>query len=137
MKLLMSMMSQDKNSQQMRDFQVEINPSNELIINLNKMRKEDFKLASMSIKQLYDIALFQSGIPLQGNDFAKRATVLLKALLTERLARKSESTVEEPVERIKSESLKEFKDDVKTSSNSDIFADFKLNPKQNEKNTKI
>ena len=125
MKMIMNMMNMDKNSNnQMKDFSVEINPSNELILNINLLRKEEPKIASMTIKQLFDTALLHAGLPLQNADFAKRSFTLLKTLVGDRVKRQG-VVVDEPVERIQGESLKEYKDDVKTK-NSDIFADFKL-----------
>lgn len=110
----------------MKDFIVEINPSNEVILNLNSLRKEDPKLASQAVKMLYDTALFQSNIPIQGKDFAKRSFYLLKTLMEFKLHNKGEEKSEElPVERMKEEVLKDFKDDVK-GRNADIFDDFKI-----------
>lgn len=126
MKMIMTMMNQG--GQVTKDYHVEINPSHEFIVNLNKLRKEEPKLAGLTIKQAYDTTLIQSGIPLQNNDFAKRSFSLLKTLVNDRLKIhvSEQEGKEENVERIKSETLKEFKDDVKLK-NSDIFADFKLN----------
>jgi TNF receptor-associated protein 1 len=127
MKMIMTMMNQG-GQMSSKDYHVEINPSHEFIVNLNQLRKEEPKLASQTIKQAYDTTLIQSGIPLQNNDFAKRSFSLLKTLVNDRLKiHKNEMEGKnEEVERIKSESLKDFKDDVKLK-NSDIFADFKLN----------
>ncbi len=127
MKMIMSMMNAGGQVPS-KDYHCEINPSNEFIIALNKLRKEDPKIASLTIKQAYDTSLIQSGIALQNNDFPKRTFSLLKTLVNDRLKLKEaeQENNNEPVERIKSETLKEFKDDVKLK-NSDIFADFKLN----------
>jgi TNF receptor-associated protein 1 len=127
MKMIMTMMNAGGQTSS-KDYHVEINPSHEFIVNLNKLRKEDPKIASQTIKQAYDTTLIQSGIPLQNNDFAKRSFSLLKTLINDRLKiHQNESEgKQEPVERIKTETLKDFKDDVKLK-NSDIFADFKLN----------
>jgi TNF receptor-associated protein 1 len=129
MKMIMSMMNMDKaGNNTMKDFSVEINPSHELIVNLNTLRKEEPKVASLTVKQLFDTALLHAGLPLQNADFAKRTFSLLKTLVGDRVNSKQGVVTEEvePVERIKSsENLKEFKDDVKTK-NADIFADFKL-----------
>jgi TNF receptor-associated protein 1 len=125
MKMIMSMMNMDKAGNQMKDFSVEINPSHDLIINVNLLRKEEPKIASMTIKQLFDTSLLHAGLPLQNADFAKRTFTLLKTLVGDRVNSKHSEVVEEPVERIKGQSVKDFKDDVKT--NSDLFSDFKLN----------
>jgi HSP90 family molecular chaperone len=126
MKMIMTMMNMDKaGNNQMKDFSVEINPSHELIVSLNTLRKEEPKIASLTIKQLFDTALLHAGLPLQNADFAKRSFILLKTLVGDRITAKNAIISDEPVERIKSDNLKEFKDDVKTN-NSDIFADFKL-----------
>ena len=124
MKMIMSMMNMEKSGNQMKDFSVEINPSHDLIVNINTLRKEEPKIASLTIKQLFDTALLHAGLPLQNADFAKRSFSLLKTLVGDRVHHKHAQVVEEPVERIKGENLKEFKDDVKT--NSDLFSDFKL-----------
>lgn len=130
MKMIMSMMNMDKagGNNTMKDFSVEINPSSDLIVNLNILRKEEPKVASLTVKQLFDTALLHAGLPLQNADFAKRSFSLLKTLVGDRVKSSHGAGVsqEEPVERIKSsDNLKEYKDDVK-SKNADIFADFKL-----------
>jgi HSP90 family molecular chaperone len=129
MKMIMSMMNMEKANNQMRDFSVEINPSHDLIVNINLLRKEEPKIASMTIKQLFDTSLLHAGLPLQNADFAKRTFTLLKTLVGDRVNSKSSHVVEEPIERIKGENVKEFKDNVKT--NSDLFADFKLKDEKN------
>jgi TNF receptor-associated protein 1 len=129
MKMIMSMMNMEKGNNQMRDFSVEINPSHDLIVNINLLRKEEPKIASMTIKQLFDTSLLHAGLPLQNADFAKRTFTLLKTLVGDRVNSKSSQVVEEPIERIKGENVKEFKDNVKT--NSDMFADFKLKDEKN------
>ena len=130
MKMIMTMMNAG-GQMTSKDYHVEINPSHELIVNLNILRKEDPKVASLTIKQAYDTTLIQSGIPLQNTDFSKRTFTLLKTLVNDRLKihQSEQESKNEPVERIKTETLKEFKDDVKLK-NADIFADFKLNEKK-------
>jgi HSP90 family molecular chaperone len=124
MKMLMSMMNNDKNSEA-RDMTVEINPSHELITNLNKLRKQDPKISSLVIKQIFDTALFQAGIAITNIDFAKRNFKVLKTLVNDRLTNKA-NIEDVPVERIQEDSLKQFKNDVKLKNSEDIFADFKI-----------
>jgi len=64
----------------MKDFIVEINPSNELIITLNELRKNNPKLASLALKQLYETGLMQSGIPFNNKDMIQRNYKILKRL---------------------------------------------------------
>ena len=85
----------------MKDFIVEINPSNEIITNLNKMRKEDPRLASLIIKNLYDTALLQSNIPVQNKEFTKRSFQIVKLLMTHKFS--SPQTVEPEIERLDEE----------------------------------
>ena len=74
MKMIMTMMNAG-GQMTSKDYHVEINPSHELIVNLNILRKEDPKVASLTIKQAYDTTLIQSGIPLQNTDFSKRTFI--------------------------------------------------------------
>jgi TNF receptor-associated protein 1 len=103
MKTMMAMMNPDNKDPygQFKDFMVELNPSHEVIVNLNKIRKEDPKVASLVCKNLYDTALLQSNIPIQNKEFTKRSFQLMKLLMSTRLANKIES--EEPVERLQNE----------------------------------
>lgn len=64
----------------MKDFIVEINPSNDLIVTLNQLRKTNPKLASLSLKQLYETGLMQSGIPFNNKDMIQRNYKILKQL---------------------------------------------------------
>jgi HSP90 family molecular chaperone len=130
MKTMMAMMNFDNKSDPyaaMKDFTVEINPSHEIVVNLNKLRKEDPIIAGLTVKQLYDTALLQANIPLHNNEFVRRSFTLIKTLLSDRIAHNAnQPQPDEPVERIKGEdALKGFKDTVKMK-NSDIFEDFKI-----------
>lgn len=64
----------------MKDFIVEINPSNDLIVTLNQLRKSNPKLASLALKQLYETGLMQSGIPFNNKDMIQRNYKILKHL---------------------------------------------------------
>lgn len=64
----------------MKDFIVEINPSNDLIVTLNQLRKTNPKLASLGLKQLYETGLMQSGIPFSNKDMIQRNYKILKHL---------------------------------------------------------
>jgi len=64
----------------MKDFIVEINPSNDLILTLNQLRKSNPKLASLALKQLYETGLMQSGIPFNNKDMIQRNYKILKQL---------------------------------------------------------
>lgn len=131
MKMLYTMMNADKATQQMKDFSVEINPAHKMVINLNKMRKEDPKIAALAVKQAFDTALFQAGIPIPNMDFTKRSYQILDTLLADRLEQGKKPS-EEPVERLKEESLKDFKDSVNLK-NTDMFSDFKLKEDESKK----
>jgi hypothetical protein len=64
----------------MKDFIVEINPSNELILKLNELRKTNPQIASLGLKQLYETGLMQSGIPFNNKDMIKRNYKILEKL---------------------------------------------------------
>jgi hypothetical protein len=64
----------------MKDFIVEINPSNELILKLNQLRKTNPQIASIGLKQLYETGLMQSGIPFNNKDMIKRNYKILEKL---------------------------------------------------------
>ncbi len=64
----------------MKDYIVEINPSNDLIVNLNQLRKSNPRLASLALKQLYETGLMQSGIPFNNKDMIQRNYKILTHL---------------------------------------------------------
>ena len=64
----------------MKDFIVEINPSNDLIVKLNLLRKTNPSLASLALKQIYETGLMQSGIPFNNKDMIKRNYKILEQL---------------------------------------------------------
>jgi TNF receptor-associated protein 1 len=105
MKTMMAMMNPDNKDPyaQFRDFIVEINPSSEVIINLNTMRKEDPKVASLVVKTLYDTALLQSNIPIQNKEFTKRTFQIMKMFMNERLTHKSGQAEKPEIERLQKE----------------------------------
>lgn len=84
----------------MKDFLVEINPSHDLIITLNKLRKENPKLASLGLKQLYETGLMQSGIPFNNKDMIQRNYKILTQLF------EAESKIQE-VPEVKTERLQQ------------------------------
>lgn len=64
----------------MKDFIVEINPSNELVVRLNELRKTNPQMASLGLKQLYETGLMQSGIPFNNKEMIKRNYKILGQL---------------------------------------------------------
>ena len=110
----------------MKDFIVEINPSNDLIVTLNKIRKVNPKLASLGLKQLYETGLMQSGIPFNNKDMIKRNYKILTQLF-ENITNTHNDTEGKVIatERLSEESLKDF-DEIKKSKNNDLFSDFKM-----------
>jgi len=121
MKQMMMMLQPGEDTN--KDLTFEINPTHEIIININKLRKEDPKLASMSIKQLFDSSMLQSNLPLTNKDYVKRSQHLIKALLDLKFG-KGSAAEDIKVERLQVESLKEAKEGKK--SNADMFAEFKV-----------
>jgi HSP90 family molecular chaperone len=124
MKSMMAMFQQGEQDNSSKDLTFEINPNHEIIININKLRREDPKLASLAVKQLFDAAVLQSGLPVQNKDYVKRTQHILKALLDLKLNQGSDSASDVKVERLQNESLKEAKDGKK--SNANMFAEFKV-----------
>lgn len=100
MKSMMMMLQQGEQDQN-KDLTFEINPNNDIIVNINKLRKEDPRLASLSIKQLFDAAVLQSNLPISNKDYVKRTQTILKALLDLKLNNYSQSDV--GVERLQNE----------------------------------
>jgi hypothetical protein len=140
MKSMMMMLQQD-NQDQNKDLTFEINPTNEIIVNINRLRKEDPRLASLSIKQLFDAAVLQSNLPITNRDYVKRTQNILKALLDLKLNNYTASDVN--VERLQNEylfdnfrSLSEAKKSSKRS-NADMFAEFKVGKDGKPENNNI
>lgn len=101
MKSMMMMFQQNEQQDSNKDLTFEINPNHEIIINLNKLRKEDPRLASMSIKQLFDAAILQANLPVSNKDYIKRTQTLIKALLDMKFNQYDSSDVK--VERLTNE----------------------------------
>jgi HSP90 family molecular chaperone len=87
----------------MKDFTVEINPSHKLIVGINQLRKDDPKLASMGIKQLFDTAMLQSNLPLSTKDYVKRTYAMLDILVNQHQSTISEVHDDVKVERLSTE----------------------------------
>jgi TNF receptor-associated protein 1 len=124
MKSMMMMFQQQEMDNLNKDLTFEINPDHEIIININKLRKEDPKLASLSVKQLFDSALFQANLPVNNKDYVRRTHNLVKACL-ELKFNEYKSVGEPKIERLTTEALKEAKDSNKKKGG-DMFAEFKL-----------
>jgi len=124
MKSMMMMFQQGEQQESgNKDLTFEINPNHEIIMNINRLRKEDPRLASLTIKQLYDAAILQSNLPIQNKDYVKRTQHILKALLDLKFSNPSR-TEDVKVERLQNESLQEAKEGKK--KNADMFAEFKV-----------
>ena len=124
MKSMMMMFQQGSEQEGNKDLTFEINPNHEIIININKLRKEDPRLASLSIKQLFDASILQSNLPIQNKDYVKRTQLILKALLDLKLNTYNH-TEDVHVDRLQNESLSVAKEQGKRS-NADMFAEFKV-----------
>ena len=135
MKAMMVMFQQQNEQEGNKDLTFEINPNHEIIVNINKLRKEDPKLASLSIKQLFDASVLQSNIPISNKDYVKRTQSLLKALLDLRL-NQDHSHSDVKVDRLQNESLKEVKNSGKRS-NAEMFAEFKIGKDGKPENNNI
>jgi len=125
MKSVMMMFQQQEADSVNKDLTFEINPNHEIIININRLRKEDPKLASLAIKQLYDSCILQANLPMSNKDYVKRTHNLVKAVLDLKYNEYSSIQSDINVERLTNESLKEAKDSNKKKS-SEMFADFKI-----------
>jgi len=125
MKSVMMMFQQQEADSLNKDLTFEINPNHEIIININRLRKEDPKLASLAIKQLYDSCILQANLPMTNKDYVKRTHNLVKAILDLKYNEYSSIQSDINVERLTNESLKEAKDSNKKKS-SEMFADFKI-----------
>lgn len=86
----------------MKDFIIEINPSNDLIVTLNELRKNNPRLASLGLKQLYETGLMQSGIPFNNKDMIQRNYKILKQLF-ENENKSTAATEEVKTERLSQE----------------------------------
>jgi len=84
----------------MKDFIIEINASNELVLKLNKLRKTNPQMASLGLKQLYETGLMQSGIPFNNKDMIKRNYKILEKLFDSEGKNDTTTTTENKTERI-------------------------------------
>ena len=84
----------------MKDFIIEINPSNDLVVNLNELRKTNPQMASLGMKQLYETGLMQSGIPFNNKDMIKRNYQILGKLFESNGQTKTENDDDVKTERI-------------------------------------
>ena len=87
----------------MKDFTVEINPTHKLIVSLNKLRKEEPRLASMSIKQLFDTSMLQSNLPISTKDYAKRTFNMLDMFIDQKLNVGASKEEDIKIERLSTE----------------------------------
>ena len=84
----------------MKDFIIEINPSNDLVVMLNELRKTNPQMASLGLKQLYETGLMQSGIPFNNKDMIKRNYKILEKLFENDEKNKTENDDDNKTERI-------------------------------------
>ena len=86
MKGFMAMMNQntDPNSL-LRNLNLEINPANEIIVNLNELRKSDPKAAGLMTKLMFDASLSQSNLSIPNKDFVKRTFNVSKQFIEMKL----------------------------------------------------
>lgn len=83
----------------MKDFTVEINPSNRIITGINRLRKEDPNLATLTLKQLFDSSMLQSNLPISNKDFVKRSFTLIDLVIENSLKSRDQENLNssEPV----------------------------------------
>lgn len=88
MRVMMQMMNQQSgdgggmpNEQAFKDQTLEINPAHPIIVNLNHLRKQDVKLASIVSKQVLDSVLLQAGIPFDTQKSTQRTFNLMEKML--------------------------------------------------------
>lgn len=128
MKSMMMMFQQSEMNDASKDLTFEINPNNDIIVNINRLRKEDPRLASLAVKQLFDAALLQSNLPINNKDYVKRSQGVIKAVLDLKF---NQYNPDVSVERLQSESLREAKEGGK-KSNADMFAQFRVGDEINQ-----
>lgn len=74
MKGFMAMMNQNIDPNfLLKNLTLEINPSHEIIMNLNQLRKQDNKTASLILKLIFDAGLSQSNLGILNKEFTKRS----------------------------------------------------------------
>lgn len=101
MKGFMAMMNQNVDpTLLLRDLHLEINPSHELIIKLNELRKEDNSTASLSLKLIFDAAVTQSNLALPPKETVKRTFNLVGQFINLKLNDKTVNNSEVKLERM-------------------------------------
>ena len=72
MRQIMSMMDQANAGEMGKNLTFEYNPTHPIIINLNKLRKNNIKAANFNLKQLLDSCLMSANIPFDQKNFVRR-----------------------------------------------------------------
>lgn len=123
MKGFMALMNQSNDpSMLLRNLNLEINPSNDTIVNLNELRKNDTKTSSLILKLLFDAALNQSNLGFPNKEFVNRTFKVASQFISLKLSDKHAITEEIKPERI-------VEEDSETNSNSKLFDQLKKEDK--------
>ena len=81
----MKMMDQSQFDELTKNQKLEINPNHELIVKLNKIRKDDQDTAIMVAHQLIDSVFMGAGLPVDFNEVSERNYSILSEYLDNRL----------------------------------------------------
>ena len=85
MRVMMKMMDQSQFDELTKNQKLEINPNHELIVKLNKIRKDDQDTAIMVAHQLIDSVFMGAGLPVDFNEVSERNYSILSEYLDNRL----------------------------------------------------
>jgi TNF receptor-associated protein 1 len=112
MKGFMAMMNQNMDPAfLLKNLTLEINPSHDLIINLNELRKTDMKSASLILKLSFDAGLSQANLGILNKEFSNRSFDIAQQFINLKMGNTTESVEEElKVERLENT---DNNDDVK------------------------
>lgn len=128
MKGFMALMNQNMDpSLLIRDLNLEINPSNDIIVNLNELRKLDIKTASLTLKLIFDAALSQSNLGLPNKEFVNRAFNVAKQFINLKLNTEKGEVIDNKNNEIKLERMTEDNTDNSSSDNMSKFEELKKN----------
>lgn len=136
MRQIMTMMDQGNVGEMGKNLTFEFNPSHPIIVHLNKLRKNNLKVANFNLKQLLDSCLMSAGIPFDQKIFVGRINEYILQNLKSNLGnvenKMSEEKKEEVVENsgmdVLNEALKHSKNLSKNAKNEEDLT-FDINEK--------
>ncbi len=87
MRMMMQMMDQSQAAEANKNVTLEINPQHPILVKLNRLRKKDQMQATKVVKQLADVVMTQSGIPVNPVESNARNLGLMNNYLKIKVAR--------------------------------------------------